>query len=251
MKRAARTIGAAGALRGSARAEYAYEAIRLELLEGALAPGDKLSVIDLAAQLQCSRVPIMEALKRLEREELVTIVPQVGCRVVTPGIADVADFFVLFAAVEAAVTALAAERRDADDIVRFRALCRDIDAALASAGGPAAHDPSYRRLNLRFHGEIHAMARSPLASKMAAALWDRSDFYIKMVFGSLYFSRRVIRSHRDIRRAVINGDPVAADAAVRSHLQRVGNAVTEQMAASTSTGPRGADPAEHEPDAPT
>jgi DNA-binding GntR family transcriptional regulator len=220
-----------GPPRGSARADNAYETIRLELLEGALVPGDKLSVVDLAEQLQCSRVPIMEALKRLEREELVTIVPQVGCRVVTPSVGDVADFFVLFAAVEATVTSFAAERRGADDIVAFRALCRDIDDALKSAGGPATRDPLYRRLNLRFHGEIHRMAHSPGASKMAAALWDRSDFYIKMVFGSLYFSRRVIRSHREIRRAIISGDPVAADAAVRDHLRSVGNAVTQQMSA--------------------
>ena len=230
MKLTAASDASKPATRGSARAEYAYETVRLELLEGALAPGDKLSVVELAEQLQCSRVPIMEALKRLEREELVTIVPQVGCRVVTPSIGDVADFFVLFAAVEAAVTAFAAERRGAADIVGFRAVCRDIDDALKSAGGPATQDPLYRRLNLRFHGEIHRMARSPGASKLAAALWDRSDFYIKMMFGSLYFSRRVIRSHRDIRRAIINGDPIAADAAVRDHLHRVGKAVTAQMA---------------------
>lgn len=220
----------AGPMRASARAEFAYETIRLELLEGALAPGDKLTVVDLAAQLRCSRVPIMEALKRLEREELVTIVPQVGCRVVTPSVADVGDFFVLFAAVEGAVAALAAQRRDADDVARFRELCREIDAELKDAGGPATCDPRYRRLNLRFHGEIHRLAHSPLASKMAAGLWDRSDFYIKMAFGSLYFSPRVIRSHRAIRRALVSGDPVAADAAVREHLLAVGTAVTRQMA---------------------
>ncbi len=220
----------AGPPHASARAEFAYEAIRLELLEGTLAPGDKLSVVDLADQLQCSRVPIMEALKRLEREQLVTIVPQVGCRVVTPSVADVGDFFVLFAAVEGAVAALAAQRRDADDVVRFRELCREIDAELKDAGGPASRDPRYRRLNLRFHGQIHHLAHSPVASKMAAGMWDRSDFYIKMAFGSLYFSHRVIRSHRAIRRALISGDPVAADAAVRVHLLAVGTAVTRQMA---------------------
>lgn len=220
----------AGPPRASARAEFAYEAIRLELLEGTLAPGDKLSVVDLADQLQCSRVPIMEALKRLEREQLVTIVPQVGCRVVTPSVADVGDFFVLFAAVEGAVAALAAQRRDADDVVQFRELCREIDAELKDAGGPASRDPRYRRLNLRFHGQIHHLAHSPVASTMAAGMWDRSDFYIKMAFGSLYFSHRVIRSHRAIRRALISGDPVAADAAVRVHLLAVGTAVTRQMA---------------------
>lgn len=222
--------GDAAPPRANARADFAYETIRLELLEGTLMPGDKLAVVELAEQLQCSRVPIMEALKRLEREALVTIVPQVGCRVITPSVADVGDFFVLFAAVEGAVAALAAERRDAADVERFGEVCREIDAELNDAGDPASRDPRYRRLNLRFHGEIHRLAHSPLASSMAAGLWDRSDFYIKIAFGSLYFSRRVIRSHRAIRRALVNGDPAAADAAVREHLLAVGTAVTRQMA---------------------
>jgi len=219
-----------GAALAAARAENAYETVRIELLEGALEPGDKVSVVELARQLGCSRVPVMEALKRLEGEGLLEIVPQVGCRIVTPSAADVADFFILFAGVESTVTAFAADRRTAEDIERFRALCESIDTDVGLAGDPAARDPMYRRLNLRFHGEIHRMARSPVASRMAATLWDRSDFYIKMVFGSLYFSKRVVRSHRDIRRAVINGDAAAAANAVGEHLKSVGRAVTDHLA---------------------
>ena len=50
----------------SALADNAYEKLKLELLEGVLNPGDNLSVNELAREFECSRVPIMEALKRLE-----------------------------------------------------------------------------------------------------------------------------------------------------------------------------------------
>lgn len=214
---------------GGARAELAYQTLRLDLLEGTLEAGDAISVVDVAAQLDCSRVPVMEALKRLEREGFVDIVPQVGCQVVVPRQADVADFFRLFAAAEGTVCALAAERRDDDDLEAFAAICARVDRILDEAGGVADRDPSYRRVNLLFHGELHRMARSPVSTGIAASLWDRSDFYIKHAFGSLYFSPAVRRAHTRIRRAVIAGSGTETQAAVVAHLTAVGKRVAARL----------------------
>lgn len=211
------------------RAEMAYDFVRTALLEGDLGPGDRLSVVTLSEQLDCSRVPIMEALKRLESEGFLEIIPQVGCRVVIPDPNDVSDFFKLFAAVEATITALAAERCTKEEILEFRALCAHIDHASASAGGPDDNDPQYRHLNILFHSAIHRMAKSPVSTRYAASLWDRSDFYIKLVFGSLYFSNAVKRSHRAIRKAIYNGDPDAARTAITDHLQPVGERVSRAL----------------------
>ncbi len=139
------------------------------------------------------------------------------------------DFFRLFAAAEGMVTRFAAERRSQGDLAAFSKLCKQIDSLTASAGAPTAEDPSYRRLNLLFHGEIHRMADSPLASDIAASFWDRSDFYIKIAFGSLYFSTRVKRAHRLIRRAIIDGDGDAAEREVRAHLYAVGDGVVRRL----------------------
>lgn len=213
----------------SALAQQAYEHVKVSILEGRLAPEDKLSVVALADQLGCSRVPVMEALKRLESDGFVQIVPQVGCKIVSPDVRDVMDFFRLFAAAEGMVTRFAAERRSQGDLAAFSKLCKQIDSLTASAGAPTAEDPSYRRLNLLFHGEIHRMADSPLASDIAASFWDRSDFYIKIAFGSLYFSTRVKRAHRLIRRAIIDGDGDAAEREVRAHLYAVGDGVVRRL----------------------
>ena len=211
------------------RAERAYEYLRMELLEGSLRPGDKLSVVTLTKQLECSRVPVMEALKKLEGEGLVEIIPQVGCRIATPDVNDVADFFNLFAVVESSVVALAAERRNAEDIASFKILCREIDSSLRTSGGPRDNDPTYRHLNLKFHSAIHHMARSPVCTQYASTLWDRSDFYIKIAFGSLYFSNFVKRAHRQMRRAIIAGDASAAREAAFAQLQAVGKKVVDTL----------------------
>ena len=122
-------------------AQGAYTHLLQQLLEGDLKPGDWLSVMDISTQLQCSRVPVMEALKRLDTEGFVEITPQVGCRVARPNAAEVQDFFELFAAVEGCVTGLAAARRTTADLPAFKALCRRIDLELKTAGPPAARDP--------------------------------------------------------------------------------------------------------------
>lgn len=207
----------------------AYEHLRQALLEGPLAPGDDLSVVTLCKRLACSRVPVMEALKRLEAEGFVEIIPQVGCRVATPNLSDVADFFTLFAAVESTVAGLAAARRTDKDVVDFKLLCKNIDAQLDSAGGPRDNDPIYRQLNLQLHSAIHQMARSGVATKYAVPLWDKSDFYIRVAFGSLYFSDFVKRSQRSLRRAIISGDQQAAKAAVVTQLLAVGEQVVRSL----------------------
>ncbi len=213
----------------SALGQRAYDHIKLRLLEGDLEPEDKLSVVALTTDLGCSRAPVMEALKRLESEGFVEIIPQVGCKVVSPAARDVTDFFVLFSKVEGTIAKFASERRTRDDLATFRTVCIHIDEMVMAAGMPAAHDPNYRRLNLLFHTHIHKMARSPLASGIAAGLWDRSDFYIKMAFGSLYFSSRVKRSHRAIRKAIINGDSDVAEQEVGMHLCAVGESVVQNL----------------------
>ncbi len=63
------------------RAAQAYEHIAGEILGGRWNPGDILSTYALAEELTISRTPISEALKRLEADGLVEIIPQVGCRI--------------------------------------------------------------------------------------------------------------------------------------------------------------------------
>jgi len=53
------------------RADFAYETLRRLIVEGALAPGERLRELELAERLEVSRTPIREALWRLEQEGFV------------------------------------------------------------------------------------------------------------------------------------------------------------------------------------
>ncbi|HQT78813.1 MAG TPA: GntR family transcriptional regulator [Rhodopila sp.] len=90
-----------------------YHAIRLSILRCVLRPGQELREQILADQYRVSRSPIRDALLRLERERLVTVLPRQGYLVNPITLSDVMDIYGLRLAIEPACAAAAAAQTDA------------------------------------------------------------------------------------------------------------------------------------------
>jgi DNA-binding GntR family transcriptional regulator len=164
-------------LRRGRLAEYAYEYTKRMLFDGTLAPGTKLRVEDVVASLHTSRQPVMDAFKRLASEGYLEITPQVGCRVVVPGSAEIADFYLVLGAVQGLAADIAAGRRTIDEMAKLESIAAEIDALLIE---PLTVNvaQTYRRLDHDFQQQIRAMAHSEAIAQVAARLLDRRDFYI-------------------------------------------------------------------------
>ncbi len=181
-------------LRRGRLAEYAYEYTKRMLFDGTLAPGAKLRVEDVVASLQTSRQPVMDAFKRLAAEGYLEITPQVGCRVVVPEAAEIADFFVILAAVQGIGADIAAGRRTADEVAALAAIAAELDV-LDSANG-AAESHAYRRLDHDFQQHIRMMTHSTPIAQLAAGLLDRRDFYVMCIpDGETKYARRICEAH--------------------------------------------------------
>jgi DNA-binding GntR family transcriptional regulator len=85
-------------------------ALREAIVEGVLAPGSRLSEVQVAKQLNVSRTPMREAFAQLEREGLVTILPRVGAYVRSVTLRDVEEIYTVRAALECLAVQLASER---------------------------------------------------------------------------------------------------------------------------------------------
>ncbi len=70
-----------------------YEYIKDGLKSGRWVFGDEISVVEVADELEVSRRPVIDALKKLEAEYFVEIVPQTGCRVKKYSQDEMADHF--------------------------------------------------------------------------------------------------------------------------------------------------------------
>ncbi|MFM0198603.1 GntR family transcriptional regulator [Paraburkholderia fungorum] len=85
-------------------------ALREAIVEGVLAPGSRLSEVQVANQLNVSRTPMREAFAQLEREGLVTVLPRVGAYVRAVTLRDVEEIYTVRAALECLAVQLASER---------------------------------------------------------------------------------------------------------------------------------------------
>jgi len=78
--------------------ELVLEAIREAIINGTLKPRERLMEIQLAEELGVSRTPIREALRKLELEGFIVMVPRKGAYVADVSFKDIADVFEIRAA---------------------------------------------------------------------------------------------------------------------------------------------------------
>ncbi|MGE0152249.1 MAG: GntR family transcriptional regulator [Reyranellaceae bacterium] len=201
------------------------------LLDGGLEPGQPISIAAVTRAMGVSRQPVMDAVRRLEIEGFIQVLPQIGCRVVAPQAEAVGDFFQFFARAEGLVCRLAAQRRSEEQAGALQALADSVLRESSIAGPPDSGDPTYRHLNRRLHNAIHDMARSPIASEISASMWDRSDFYSRAAFGTLYFAPAVRRAHAAIVAAIVARDADTADSVTVAHLSGVGERAVKRLKA--------------------
>ena len=119
--------------------DLAYERIRQLVLDGDIAPGERLGQVELAERLGISRTPVREALRRLSAEGLVESVPNRGFWAADLGLDAVLRRLEVRLILEPGIARLAAERRTDRHLAE---LARSIAREEKARSGLAAHDAS-------------------------------------------------------------------------------------------------------------
>lgn len=145
------------------------------LISGNYRFGETLSIYTLASQFEASRQPVAAAVLYLRSVGYLEIIPQVGCRVVSPTSQEVGDFYVLFSHTEAVISRFAAQRHEGQEGEELVALAEEL------AANP--FKTSYDRRAMAdgisiFHDRISAMARSQLVVERISNLRRIFRFYL-------------------------------------------------------------------------
>lgn len=204
-----------------ALSDHVYQQMKDWLFQSRYGRAGRLPVEDIAQELGVSRQPVMDALKRLEHEGFVEIVPQVGCKVREYTLEETADFFLLFADAEGIVAELAARRATSDDVIKLQVISGQIEQLkLATTGSKEDRAQIYRSLNRMFHTEIRRIARSSALTEIVESLGDRSDFFIA-TSGRPMFAETLSMAHQehsDVIAAIATHDTSAARRAMTTHV---------------------------------
>jgi DNA-binding GntR family transcriptional regulator len=150
----------------------AQERIRAAILEGVLPPGSRIDQNQLAKDLNTSLVPVREALKKLEAEGFVQIIPRRGAFVTNTSLEDMEDLYFARSILEGQAGYHAASRLNDADLKKLDTLYQQMNEALDR------HDyNAFSQLNRQFHFIIYDSAGSAYLSNMIGGLWDLAERY--------------------------------------------------------------------------
>jgi DNA-binding GntR family transcriptional regulator len=189
-----------------------YDQIRDGIVHGRFRPNQRLVESDLATNLEVSRTPIREALQRLTNEGLVVRTRQ-GWVVYEHTREEIRHIYEVRIALESYAARLAALRaREADkDLLTALYETADVSTEL----GPR----DLVETNHHFHQTILALSQNPMLRQLAQ---QSAQYYFNYRLAASYTADEIVRSrgqHDAIRKAVLNGDPEAAETAAREHVE--------------------------------
>src|SRR5688500_5611799 len=196
--------------------ELAYEHIRTALVQGRLAPGQRIVASAVARAAGISRIPVLQALRRLESVGFVRINPHRD--VVVSGLSpeEFRERFLLMAALEALCLREADGKIAPATLQQLRALQAEIGAARRA--GDTARAVS---ADGRFHRTLWEVSGLRQVVQVLQNVWDRGEYYRVIMHarrGS--FAAESLAEHEEILKALEAGDTARAARAVERHRLR-------------------------------
>ena len=197
--------------------DHAYATLRTRILAGDIPPGAVLKERDLCEELNISRTPVREALRRLSADGLAEVRPRRSIVVTSFPDNEIAEIFELGIVLESFVAGIAAEKATSADVARLRDLVDALENLLATEESPDTAE--YIRLDQAFHEEIARIARNPRIAQILRQTisipvlanvferYDPADFAIS------------IAQHGTILRAIESGDSDWAKSAMGTHIR--------------------------------
>lgn len=190
------------------------EKLRSAILSGHFKPGERLVEAELCQRMNVSRTSVREALRRLEAEKLVTVVPNRGPSVSVISWEEAEQIYQVRALLEGEAAALLARRTTNGEV-------REMREALSAFSEAVAKDDPIARLEAtrRFYDVLLKGCGNPVIREILEGLFARINF---LRARSMSRPGRAKHSDREMRRillAINKRDAVAARRAAEEHVK--------------------------------
>ena len=204
--------------------DVVFNTLRQAILTGELKPGERLMEIHLANKLGVSRTPIREAIRKLELEGLVTMIPRRGAEVAQITGKSLQDVLEVRRSLDALCAELACERISDGEIAALEAACKEFeeatytrDARVIAAADVALHDIIIKAT------DNNRLVQ--LVNNLAEQMYRYRFEYIK----DYSMHGRLVEEHRVIFEAIRKKDKVTAAAAAVTHIDNQMESIARQL----------------------
>jgi DNA-binding GntR family transcriptional regulator len=197
------------------------EGLREAILNGSIAEGKQLRQDELAEQFGTSRIPVREALRQLESEGLVKIVPNRGAIVRSLSVDDVLEMLDIRIALECHALRLAIPNMAEEDFLLA-------DEILESYNREPSPD-GWGAMNRRYHLALYAPCHRPRLMAMIEANYGHIDRFVRTQVSMAAGKERPQREHMRILELCREGEIDKAVALLQSHIEQTKRSVQASL----------------------
>ena len=193
--------------------DVVFKTLREAILKGDLAPGERLMEIKLANQLGVSRTPIREAIRKLELEGLVVMVPRKGAEVAKITEKDLRDVLEVRASLEELAISLACERITDEKIAELKDALEQFSTVIKGKDVT-----KIAQMDVAFHDVIFEATQNARLVQMVNNLREQMYRYRLEYLKDFSTHSRLDEEHVKIFEAVSARDIERATALIREHI---------------------------------
>ena len=194
--------------------DVVFNTLRDAILTGKLLPGERLMENQLADKLGVSRTPVREALRMLELENLVELVPRKGAQVLDMSEKDIVDILEVRSALEGLATSLACKKMKREDLQKLKAMEADFEQAVSER-----NVERFVEINEEFHDAIFESTENVKLIQMFRNLRIQLYRYRMAHAKQDSVMTTIVAHHRSIIRAIENRDSEEGSTVAHSHIK--------------------------------
>lgn len=207
--------------------EVIFNTLKEAIIVGELKPGARLMEVQLAEKMGVSRTPVREAIRKLELEGLVTMVPRKGAHVAGLSPKDIVDVLEVRGVLDGLAASLSSLKMKEEQIKELRQINRQFANFVAKENLQGSI-----KKDVEFHELIYRASGNEKLIQILNNLREQVQRF-RVIYLKDYSGQKDIESeHEEIIEAIEKRDPEAAMSAAKKHIknQEIGiiNALKKQ-----------------------
>lgn len=206
--------------------ELVFEALREAIINGDLPPGERLMEVQVAEELGVSRTPVREAIRKLELEGLVAMIPRKGAYVSGLSMKDLIEVFEIRGALEGVASSLAAERateEELEDLERYLVKTAELIESKDFAG--------VVEVDTDFHSLLYKTSRNSRLAQIINNLREQIQRFRQTSLSYPGRMKEALEEHRKIVEAISDRNPELASQLAQEHIENAENCMMQVIRA--------------------
>lgn len=204
--------------------DVVFQTLRQAILRGELKPGERLMEVRLAKKLGVSRTPIREAIRKLELEGLVLMIPRRGAEVAEITEKSMRDVLEVRRALEVLAVSLSCDRISGEQIEALKEAAEEFDRSLTSDDVTSTAEA-----DVHFHDIIYRSTDNQRLIQLLSNLGEQMYRYRVEYLKHREFHPQISREHKELISYLEAGQKGQAEEKIAVHIDKQAQAVLETI----------------------